>query len=176
MVFLQKDRVVKTDSVIGAATDFYRVFFEQAQAGSRFTCIANPCTRSLNLFDKTTDHCRNAAEPAEEIQRSAFSGKNCARFSFQVKENRSFADQIAVVNAKLNLHVRVEGAKNSFGHWKPRADEVLASQNARLADCARRNRRQNGRVSGANVFFQSHLDEPLNVFRIPIHWNASPRA
>src|SRR5437899_3282711 len=117
VVFLQKDRVVKTDSVVGAATDFYRVFFEQTQTGSRFTRIANPCTRSLNLFDKTMDHCRDAAEPAEKIQSSAFSGKNCACFSFQVKENRSFADRIAVVNAKLNPLVRIESAKNSFGHW-----------------------------------------------------------
>src|SRR5205823_3671503 len=146
------------------------------QAGSRFTRISNPCARSLNLFGKTMDHCRDAAEPAEEIQRSALAGKNCARFSFEMKENRCFADHVAVADAKVNPHIRVERAKNSFGHWQPRAEEILASQNARLAGCARGNRRQYGRVSGANVFFQSHLDEPLNVFRIPIHWNASPRA
>src|SRR5258706_15625580 len=119
--------------MISPAAPLDRVLLQQAQSWRSLAGIANLRARSSNLFHEVMDHSRDSAKPSEKIQRRPFTGEYRAGFPLEMKQDRSSAQQIAVMNAQLNLRVRIECAKHFFRHRQSRAHQIFTSDDARLS-------------------------------------------
>ena len=169
VIFFEQDRVVKADAMICAASHLDRIFFEQAQPRSCFTRVAyaRVCPRkSLYKFMRQRG---DAAQMREKIQRGSLACQNRAAASVQMQKIAAFGNGLRVMDAKFNLHFRIERAKDAFRQRQSRANDVLSRHDVRTAPCRSGNCRQYGRVARADILRKRSLHELGDVFAIPLH-------
>ncbi len=79
VVVLDQDRVVEPDAVVRAAAAADGVLLERAQAGRRLARVEDRRAGALDRVDVAARQRRDAAEAAEQVERSALAGEHGAR-------------------------------------------------------------------------------------------------
>ena len=108
VVILEHCRVCKVVAVVAAAADRYRVLLERAQSREGLAGIRNAGVGSLHKLDALVGVARNSAHVLEQIQRCALSLQHEAGVSCEFRDDIAVLHLVAVLEAALDLHFRVE--------------------------------------------------------------------
>ena len=99
VVVLDQHRVVEAEAVIEAAAAAHRVFLERAQPRRGLAGAADACLGVADLRHVSGGERGHAREAAEEIQRRALGRKDRRGGTFDLGEQRSRRDLVAVAMA-----------------------------------------------------------------------------
>ena len=112
MIFLDQDGFAEVPAMVFAAAHADRIFFEGAQAGSRFSRIQNFRSGAFDRANELARERRDSAEPLQEIQSHALACQQGARGGAYSCGNFSRRKFFAVVEEDFSLGVEIQKAEN----------------------------------------------------------------
>ena len=119
MVVFQQNHIEQPDTMIDAATNFNRFFFDHAQARSCLTRIQYACFRSFQCFDIFACRGCNTTHALHDIEHQAFRLQQRLYLTFDYESDIAFLHFGSVVDECRHFQIRIECVENTFSHFDP---------------------------------------------------------
>jgi hypothetical protein len=162
IVFHQR-RVVKTETMVGAAAHAHGVFFQRAKARSGLARIDDLHRKIFNRVHVTAGHRRRAGKALEKIQSRPLAHEQRPDRPLGLRHHGAARHRIAVLRQASDFDAGVQIRKNPFDQDQAGDHAVALGTKQALAPRLARNRAQSRDVARADVFFEGAPEELLDL-------------
>ena len=123
---LIRDRVVEAEAVIGAAAGAHPVFLDRAQERRRLAGADDARPSVADRGAELGGRARDAAHPADEIERDALGRQHAPRRPFDHRDASARLNRRAVLGESLEADRRVDQAEGERGEIEAGDDALLS--------------------------------------------------
>ena len=116
MVVLDHRRIPQPHAMVRPAAHADRVFLELAQSGYRLARVEQRAIGIVHRAHVFGHHRRDAGEMLDGVQGAAFGGQHGTGIALEPHQIGPRSDAFAVCDQKLYTHLRIQRAKEGFGH------------------------------------------------------------